>query len=508
MNTPPDKPRTLGDYTHLLRRRWPYLATIIPAAMLLSVLIAYLLPPIYRASGTIMLERSSLPEKMVPTIIGQLQSDDIGASQQLELLRRRVMTSDRLVDIAQAVDPYPRESSTDIKQKASRIAQDTSVEAVDPITLEPREYSVAFSIHYDNTDPKRAAAVGERLLELFVAFNRRVRAEQAEEAFRFLQEQAKQLERAMDGMETRLAAFKVKYGDALPDSQVRNLAGIDRAQRDLDVIQREILAAEEREGLLALQFDALSPSLTVTVGDWRAELARLRGELALAEQKYTAEHPDVRRLRRAIADMAAQGAASESTQPAIADNPEYLRVRSQLNSVRRELATLRGSAARVRASLLEYQQNLATAPNVEREYVQLAREYENAQNRYEDVQEKMKAASLSQVLESEARGERFTLIRNVSVPSEPYSPNRLGIILLGIVLGGSLALLMAVMVDASDPTVRGSEDLEGVFGAPIGAVPVIFNQIDRRRHRFLWGSVSAAYLAAVILVVALVASAG
>jgi polysaccharide chain length determinant protein (PEP-CTERM system associated) len=506
MTSVPEKTRTLGDYTHLLRRRWPYLVTIIPAALLFSILVAYVLPPIYRASGTIMLERSSLPEKMVPTIAGQLQDADYDASEKLELLRRRVMTSERLVDIAQVIDPYPNEPG-DVVQKAARIAGDTSVEAVDPITLEPRDISTAFSIYYENSSPKRAKEIGTRLVDLFVAFNRRVRAEQAEEAYRFLREQARQLEGTMDDMETRLAAFKAKYGDALPDSLVRNLSGVDRAQDDLDEIQREILAAEGRESLLALEFDSLSPSLTATVGDWRAELARLRGELALAEQKYTPEHPDVRRLRRAVADMAAAGAASEAGQTAAADNPDYLRVRSQLNSVRRELSTLRASAARVRASLLEYQQNLATAPNVEREYLQLAREYENAQNRYADVQEKIKAASLSQVLESEARGERFTLIRNVSVPAKPYWPNRLGIILLGIVLGGGLALLMAVVRDASDPTVRGSEDLEGIFDSPMGAIPVILNRTDKRRRRVLWGSLAAAYLVAIVLVGSIVVSA-
>jgi polysaccharide chain length determinant protein (PEP-CTERM system associated) len=507
MNNPTDKVRSLGDYTRLVRRRWPYLATIMPGCLLLAVVIAYLLPSVYRASGTLMLEPPSVPTKMIPTIVGEIEDVNLDASQQLELLRRRVLTEESLLEVVKAVDPYPEEGpGVDLARKAARIARDTSVEAVDPITLEQRDYSTSFSIHYVNSDPRRAVAVAERLLDLFVSFNRRMRAEQAEETYRFLQAQAKQLELSMDGMETRLAAFKAKYGDALPEAQARNLAGVERAQRDLDIVEREILAAEEREALLQLQFEALSPSLTAAVGDWRAELARLRGELALAEQRYTAEHPDVRRLKRAVVDMASQGAASEAAQAAAPDNPEYLRVRSQLTGVRRELANLRGSAARIRGSLVDYQQNVATAPNVERDYMQLAREYENTQKRYADIQEKIKAASLSQVFESEARGERFTLIRNASAPRTPYSPNRLGISLLGFVLGGGLALLVAVIVDASDPTVRGAEDFEELFAAPIGAVPPIFNQIDLRRRKLLWGSVSAAYLAAVFLAVVVVAT--
>lgn len=507
MHRPPDNVRSLGDYTRLVRRRWTYLATILPGSLLLAVLIAYLLPPIYRASGTLMMEPSTLPPKMVPTIVGQLEDENLDASQQLELLRRRVLTEESLQEITRAVDPYPDEDA-DLAQKAARIAQDTSVEAVDPITLEPRDYSTAFSIYYVNPSVQRAAAVGEKLLDLFVSYNRRMRAEQAEEIYRFLQAQARELESEMSSMEEKLAGFKSKYGDALPDAQARNLVGLDRAQRDLDAFERSILAAEERESLLQLQFDSLSPSLTASVGDWRAELARLRGELALAEQKYTPEHPDVRRLKRAIVDMAAQGAASEAAMATTPDNPQYLQVSSQLTAVRRELAKLRASAARVRADLADYQSNVSTAPNVEREYMQLAREYDNMQARYRDVQEKMKAASLSQVLEVEARGERFTLIRNVSVPRTPHSPNRLGIILLGLVLGGGLALLIAVMADASDPTVRGAEDLHDVFAAPIGAVPVILNRDDLRRRKLLWSSVSAAYLAAIFLVGVVVASSG
>jgi hypothetical protein len=54
--------------------------------------------------------------------------------------------------------------------------------------------------------------------------------------------------------------------------------------------------------------------------------------------------------------------------------------------------------------------------------------------------------------------------------------------------------------------VRGAEDFEELFAAPIGAVPPIFNLIDLRRRKLLWGSVSAAYLAAVFLAVVVVAT--
>jgi polysaccharide chain length determinant protein (PEP-CTERM system associated) len=388
-----------------------------------------------------------------------------------------------------------------VAEKSKRIADNTTIERVDPITLEPLEESLAFSIHYLNRDPQLAAAVATKIVNLFITYNQRTRAEQAAAAYEFLSTQAKSMETSMQVMERQLEAFKAKYGAALPEAQVRNMAAVERSQRDLDDFQREIRLAEEKESLLALQLSELSPSLTAAVSDWRTELAKLRAELALAEQRYTPEHPDVKRLRRAIADLAAQGSASTTVGRAKPDNPEYLQVQSQLEGARRDLQALRASAARARNEIIEYERSIGMSPTVEREYLQLSRDYENTSKRYQDVQGKLKDAALAQNLESEARGERFTLVRPPVVPDSPFYPNRLGIILLGFVLGSAIAFGTAAIVEASDPTVRGSDDIQGIMDmAALGAVPLLMNRADRRRRSLVWASVSAVFLVALIVV--------
>jgi polysaccharide chain length determinant protein (PEP-CTERM system associated) len=498
--------KTVGDYAGLLRRRWPYPAMIIPAGLLVALFVAYVLPVSYRATSTVMQEQASLPNKLVPTTVTGSPDVVQDASEQLELARRRVMTKEHLIEIVKQVDPYPKLADVSVSGKASLIEQDTEVERVDPITLEPSISSTAFTISYYNTDREIALAVADKLLQLYLTQTQLTRAEQAASALHFLEAQATQLEESMRGMEQRLEEFKSKYGNALPDAEGRNLAGTDRAQRDLESFESQIRIAQQRESELQLQLTEVSPSLTAAVGDWRTELARLRGELALAEQKYTSEHPDVKRLRRAIADLAAQGAASDTGGVQAADNPEYLRVKSQLDATRRELDALRASASRARSDMTRYEQNLSSAPGVERQYVQLTRDYGIAQNRYADLQNKIKEAALAQTLESESRGERLTLLRATSAPGTPASPNRLGIILLGFVLSAGIAFLVAVLKDTADPTVRSTDDLETIMGfAPVGHVPVILNRLDLRHRRLRWGLVSVAYLVAAIVVGATVA---
>ena len=493
--------KSMGHYTRLFRRRWAYLVLIIPSVLLLAVLVAFILPVEYRASATIMLEPASLPQTMVQSTVVQDADFREHASEQLELLRRKILAPERLVSLIKEIDPYPQ-MQADAATKALQVSMDTMIEPVDPITLQTSDKSPAFSIHYLNPSVKMAGEVSRKLVALFLAFNQESRTRQATQALQFLQQQAHGLEQSMQTMEHGLAQFKAKYGEALPTAENRNLTGADRAQRELEGLQQQIITAEQQQTSYQLQLDDTPPSLVAAVGDWRTQLAKARADLADAQQKYTPQHPDVKRLRHAIEDLLAANGGAGGKAPAVKpDNPDYLRLQSQVNTVKRQLVDLRANAARAQADLRTFQQNLVVAPNVEREYTQLQRDYDNAQNSYNDLQNKIKAAALAKSLEAQNGGERFAVIKETIVPPRPYTPNRIGILLLGLMLGSVIAVGAAIIADASDPTVRGLDDLLEVMEmTPIGAVPRILSRADLRNRRLVWTSVAAGFVTATGLV--------
>jgi capsular polysaccharide biosynthesis protein len=142
---------------------------------------------------------------------------------------------------------------------------------------------------------------------------------------------------------------------------------------------------------------------------------------------------------------------------------------------------------------------------VERDYAQLAREQEIAQKEFSEIQAKLRDAEIAQSLESQAMGERYTLIRKPSTPIAPSSPNRLGIILLGLVLGAGLAVGTVALRESSDPSVRSMVDVTEISSLRvIGAIPKLLTEADRRRHWLIWGSVGGTYTAAAILVAIIV----
>jgi protein tyrosine kinase modulator len=487
-------PYTLVDYFDVVKRRWIFLATILPLSILAAVYLAYTLPPLYRSQATILLEPSSIPEDMVRTTVTTY------ASEQLELVWRRIFTNENLTNLVETLDPYPDLVDVPANEKARILAADTETERVDPITMEPALESTAFAVSYLNPDPQMARAVTSQLVDMFLDYTRVTRTEQATETHDFLKIRADEARKRLGELDSEIAEFKAEFGDALPDARQRNQQSLDRAERDLDNIELQIVVAQERKRALELQLSQTNPNLFDPAGDWRAELVQAQADLAEARRRYSESHPDVRRLVNVIAQLSAraQESVNATTEP---DNPEYIQLANQLNSVDSELRIHQGNAARLRTQLANFERSLAIAPDVELKYSELTRDYEQARAELRDAQADLSEAALAQVLESQQRGIRYSLIRAPSWPSTPDSPNRIGIILLGIVLGGGLAVGLAALVESSDPTVRSARDLSEITDIkPLGAVPRLLNGADKRKRMAAWAAATAISVAAIAFV--------
>lgn len=491
----------LSSYGPILRRRAIYLATIAPICILLAVYLAFALTPLFQSTATILLEPSSVDPKVVTTTVISYSND------QIEIVQGRVMTLDTLKELVKEYDPYPGSGLT-THEKAQRILEDTSVERVDPVTMKPLVESNAFSLHYRNPDKERATEVAARLAQLFLTYNQRSRQQAAKGAATFLAKQAEDVNQQMRAIDEEIKAFKNTHGDALPEYVARNEGSSDRAQHELENVQSLILAAEEKESLLAVQLSQTSPNMITNSGDM-TDLPTVRAKLAEAQQRYTPDHPEVKRLKQALQQLSAEQAAIGGNGiVANANNPLYMTTASQLLSVRKELSSLKAQAVRKQAEVDQYEGLLRKTPGVEREYSDIQRRRTSLQTTYQAIQDKLQNAQVAQNFETEQGGERFTMIRAPYPARLPVYPNRIGLILLGVVLGGLLSGIAIVVAEASDSSVRDVSDLP-MFGeaSVLASIPLISNARDRRRRRMVFTAWAAAYAAALFFVGTVVISA-
>ena len=128
--------------------------------------------------------------------------------------------------------------------------------------------------------------------------------------------------------------------------------------------------------------------------------------------------------------------------------------------------------------------NMLKAPLVEREYRALTRDYNNAVNEYQETKAKQVRADTAKYLESENKGERFTLIDPPALPEKPISPNRPAILFLGFVFSLGSGIGFAFVADAIGGAVRGVRQIQASLGAaPLAVIPYQMNMADLHKKK-------------------------
>lgn len=546
----------LQDYLAILRRRkWQL---ILPAVLLFltAVLFAVLWPPTYESTATILIEEPDVPRDLVSSTVTSY------ADQRLQVITQRVMTTKNLLGIIDRFNLYQKErqrSPIGLVVQAMRddIALDmVSADVVDPRSGRPTQATIAFKLSFQDQRAETAQRVLNELVSLYLSENLRTRREQAAETTEFLTSESAKLDALVNRLASQLADFKRENSGRLPEQAGLNLQLMDRTEREMIEVKRQIQSLDERKIYLEAELAQISPYSTFMVDGQRvlspaerlralqtqfvslqgiygprhpdvvklsreiealkletdaradpAELNRqldaLKSELAVAREKYAATHPDVVRLQRLVAatQSALSGAASAPVQaPAAAkpDNPAYIQLQAQLEVVSAERRALTGQHVALEAKLKDLEQRILAAPQIERVYVLLQRDYESALASSREVRAKETAAQLGQSLESERKGERFSLIEPPDMPLLPVKPNRLAILVLGFVFSVAAGVGCVALFENLDQSVYGPKRLAMLTGAPpLVVLPHIRNRSDDRRR---WSHASLSFVGAAIAI--------
>jgi uncharacterized protein involved in exopolysaccharide biosynthesis len=152
------------------------------------------------------------------------------------------------------------------------------------------------------------------------------------------------------------------------------------------------------------------------------------------------------------------------------DNPAYIQIQAGREAARTERASLMEQQMQLRARLAELEQRSAATPMIERDYTALMSDLVSAQKKHAEVQQKQMEAQLGENLETERKGERFTLIEPPLEPQKPVSPNRLLILVMGVLLSIGTALGLMWLLEALDTRIRSRDDIIALLNVPPLAV--------------------------------------
>jgi uncharacterized protein involved in exopolysaccharide biosynthesis len=272
----------------------------------------------------------------------------------------------------------------------------------------------------------------------------------------------------------------------LEDQYARMRATYDESHPDMIALRRQI--------------DALKYGTSAAAGSsLRSQLNAKRATLAEARQRYGAEYPDVKKLQRDIASLEARIKSGEKGDVNLADGtPVGMQLRTQLNAIDSQLASITAQNASLRAKLSGLEKNVTETPQVEREYANMTRDLTVAREKYEQLLNRQMDAEVSEAAIVGGRADEFRLVQSPMLPGMPSKPKRLAILLIGLVAAVVLALTATVAAEALDPKVRGARDVRELLSiSPLVAIPTIRNSRSRRRSAWRFAAATASAVVGV-----------
>lgn len=541
----PGRQLDLEDYGNILRRNKGWIIGPLFAALVVSVVIAFLWPDTYISVATIRVAPPQVPETFVPANTNQDVQGRVNALVQL-ILDRATLTN-----IINTYGLY--------KTKLARMPLDDVIEAMklNDIQVLPVRQSFnagqrenqqypAFEIRFAYSERFTAQKVTADLVARFLEENVREVSQQTVSTTQFLQDRWEESKKKLDELEQRLSVFRGQNIGRLPEEQQNNyqqLTALQAQKLNLNMsmnrVNQERLLYENqlriyRDQLTSLK-DPNAPEATERsdekLVDKDHEIAQYEDSLATARERYKENHPDVQRLVNLLAAARSQRQVmleqesiltKEAVKP---DNPatrpasaQFLREQRELEGELErtkglilakgvEMEDYRKQSSQLDGTIRNYEARIESTPVGIREYDELIRDRDLAKKDYQDLDARLNSSAMSTALQNRQQGERLEQLDPPSLPQTPTHPKRLWMVSVGTGLGLLLGLCLAGVRELRTGALHDVKDVSTYSQLTIlGSIPLFEGKRAARRHRrATWIAWSATSLAGVAIMCASVA---
>lgn len=450
---------------------------IVTALFIMTVVtvISYLLPNKYEAKSTVFIEKSVISELLKGLTFTPSAEDKIKVLSYA--LNSRTLISKVLDEL-------------DLK-KGDEAAQEKQIKNMqDSTQIKIKDKEGLFVISFQDKNPKVARDYVNALVRRYIDENTSSKREESYGATKFVSEQLTAFKQKLDKSEDEANAFKSGQGSV--------------ASMDPSLLLKDINESQQRLDELRIRQTQLETALASLgkVNSAQSNMPALQKRLQELQLQYTDSYPEIQRVKEDIRALDEQLKSGRGVSKPV-DSPEYAKLASELRALRQAEANLSGNISRNRGLL-------HTIPAAKAKLESLEREKNSQKTLYEAMLARQGQSEVSKQMEVQDKSTVFRVVDSAVLPFKPVSPDRVKIILMGIIAGIGGGLGLVILKDQLDSTVKDVEMAKN-FGFPVLAVipriedpQLLVQQAKRDRRLYL----AAASYFSVILAVLVVEAAG
>jgi len=484
----PTRELTAEDYLAIFRRRWWIL--LLPTLLFSAgaYLVSLKIPNRFTSTALVLVDQPQVPENYVKPVV----AEDV--QQRLRTMQEQILSRSNLQPIIENFGLFktahvPMEEQVEMMRKSIR------VEAIKGEDTGRGPGLPGFYLSFTADSSQTARQVCAELLSLFIKENIKVRGERATGTTQFLAQQLDDAKKKLDEQDKKLAEFKQRFIGQLPGQEQANLTMINTLTNQLDATTQLLARAQQDkafvETLLQQQLTAWqttqSPNRT---DDLEANITRLQAVLVDLQSRYTAEHPEVVRVKaelerlRERLQQAKVAAPTDGSTTSRANEPANIQqTRLQIHNIEATIKQKTAEQDNVQKQLRQFQARVQLSPMVEEQYKILTRDSATALQMYNDLLAKKSQSEMAKDLELRQQGEQFRVMDPPNLPEKPVFPDRPAI--AGGGLGGGLlvGVLIVAVLEMRDKSMRTEREIRAYLRLPtLATVPWVDGQTSNKKR--------------------------
>lgn len=465
MNPPPASasrgidPDSVGIYPAeilaMFRRRWRWMIPPVVLGLLAAGIAIALRQPVYQSAATLLIDSPQIPTSLVASPLTDI------ADERIAKIRQQIVSRDSLAGLIRGNGLYPEQrEAMDFPGILDMMRRDIGVDLVGADQARGGGSTIAFTLSFKYPDPLKARNVTEQLTRMFLVEDKRFRTEQATGTAAFLENRSEELRRQLRDLEDKRREVEALYAGALPSSVALSAQSSSALRAEISRTDAETQGIVQQNGLLAARQQELQqPPPSGADGLRRAE-DRLAQLLAVHSDVF----PDVIAAR---AEVERQKVLLSHLPP-----PGSNVIGTEIVAGRQRIDVLASRRSELIRTMADLDQRAAQAPQAAYELNMIEREYDNIKRQYDSLREKQLEAQVAANLQSEDKGERFTVVDQPSLPLQPLGLKPVMLLALGLAGGAGFGLCMILAFELLSGTIHGADTLARTMQVPcFGVVP-------------------------------------
>ncbi|MEY4641977.1 MAG: hypothetical protein RLZZ227_1971 [Pseudomonadota bacterium] len=439
------------------RRKWLLIFSfllVFPA----GVALVMALPPLYRASTTLLLGEGDISAALVNATTGE------SVASRLDVINKAILSRSRLQDLITRFNLYPKLRETAPTEVViDRLRRDININQEVATSPNGDQYpTVTLMLSYQNRDPQLAATLANELASLYGQENAALVEDRNARTTEFLSMQLDEANTRLADQEQRIREFMDEHLRELPQQQSLSLTTLERLNTEIRLNnEKQIQLMNQQDDVLASSsaIGMLSSSRSTNAGGL-SNLELLRLQLADLRNQYTEQHPQVLRLKKAIEELE-NATEREASVTAAEPTP-----RPTARPVSRELALLQQQQETLRASLNEVQQRIESTPGIAQELLELNHDYDLLREEQLSLLKRYQEARLAESMEQHTN-QQFQVLEPALPPLVPVAPQRNRIIVMGFVLSLIFAAAVVFIREQFDNSFHTLQDVRAFTKLPV-----------------------------------------